>query len=62
MNEVNTMKDFMSTNDEEIREQTLMNEEAHYVHTINAFVELIVLYGWDTVQKDLRNAVFKKEW
>jgi hypothetical protein len=56
------MKDFMSTNEEEIREQTLMNEEAHYVHTINAFVELIVLYGWDTVQKDLRNAVFKKEW
>jgi hypothetical protein len=62
------MKDFMSTNDEEIREQTLkseamiMNEEAHYVHTINAFVELIVIYGWDTVQKDLRNAVFKKEW
>ena len=75
------MKDFMSTNDEEIREQTLksnatrphqafnehdeqlmMQEEAHYVHTINAFVELIVLYGWDTVQKDLRNAVFKKEW
>jgi hypothetical protein len=57
------MKDFMSTNDEEIRDETLMmNEEAHYVHTINAFVELIVLYGWDKVQKDLRNAVFKKEW
>ena len=62
------MKDFMSTNDEEIRDQTLkseamiMNEEAHYVHTINAFVELIVLYGWDKVQGDLRNAVFKKEW
>ena len=78
MNEVNTMKDFMSTNDEEIRDQALnvkkyplsmieeddreAMEEAHYVHTINAFVELIVLYGWDTVQKDLRNAVFKKEW
>jgi hypothetical protein len=72
------MKDFMSTNDEEIRDETLnvktyplsmieeddreAMEEAHYVHTINAFVELIVLYGWDTVQKDLRNAVFKKEW
>jgi hypothetical protein len=72
------MKDSMSTNDEEIRDETLnvktyplsmieeddreAMEEAHYVHTINAFVELIVLYGWDTVQKDLRNAVFKKEW
>jgi hypothetical protein len=62
------MKDSKVEREEQIREQTLkseamiMNEEAHYVHTINAFVELIVLYGWDTVQKDLRNAVFKKEW
>ena len=74
------MKDFMSTNEEEIRdqtlksystrphqafdehEQTLMQEEAHYVHTINAFVELIVLYGWDTVVGDLRKAMGDKEW
>jgi hypothetical protein len=57
------MKDFMSTNDQEVRDETLMmQEEAHYHHTIHEFVELIVLYGWDTVQKDLRNAVFKKEW
>ena len=62
MNEVNTMKDFMSTNDEEIRDQTLMNEEAHYVHTINAFVELIVLYGWDKVIGDLRIAMGEKQW
>ena len=26
-------------------EQLMMQEEAHYVHTINAFVELIVMYG-----------------
>jgi spore germination protein YaaH len=75
------MKDFMSTNDQEIREQTLksnatrphqafneheeqimMQEEAHYHHTIHEFVELIVLYGWDKVQGDLRNAVFEKAW
>jgi hypothetical protein len=56
------MKDSKVEREEQIRDETLMNEEAHYVHTINAFVELIVLYGWDTVQKDLRNAVFKKEW
>ena len=62
MNEVNTMKDFMSTNDEEIREQTLMNEEAHYVHTMNAFVELIVIYGWDKVIGDLRTSMGEKQW
>jgi hypothetical protein len=75
------MKDSMSTNDQEVRDQTLksnatrpdqafneheeqimMQEEAHYHHTIHEFVELIVLYGWDKVQGDLRNAVFEKAW
>ena len=56
------MKDFTSTNEEEIRELTLMQEEAHYVHTINAFVELIVVYGWDKVIGDLRTAMGEKEW
>jgi hypothetical protein len=62
------MKDFMSTNDEEIRDETLkseamiMNEEFHYVHTMNAFVELIVLYGWDKVIGDLRTAMGEKQW
>ena len=37
-------------------------EEAHYVHTINAFVELIVLYGWDKVTSDLRSAMGNKTW
>ena len=62
MNEVNTMKDSMSTNDEEIRDQTLMNEEFHYVHTMNAFVELIVEHGWDKVTSDLRIAMGNKQW
>jgi hypothetical protein len=63
------MKDFMSKTEEEVREQTLMSEdaqlmmeEAHYVHTMNAFVELIVLYGWDKVTSDLRSAMGAKEW
>jgi len=62
------MKDFMSTNDEEIRDQTLkseamiMNEEFHYVHTMNAFVELIVIYGYDKVIGDLRTAMGNKQW
>ena len=72
--------DFLSTNEEEVRDQTLMTnatrqhqafdewndlvnqEEAHYVHTINAFVELIVLYGWAKVIGDLRQAMGEKEW
>lgn len=37
-------------------------EEAHYIHTINAFVELIVVYGWDKVTSDLRAAMGEKKW
>ena len=37
-------------------------EEAHYYHTINAFVELIVLYGWDTVMGDLKTTMREKQW
>jgi hypothetical protein len=40
----------------------LLQEEAHYVHTMNAFVELIVLYGWDKVIGDLRTAMGEKQW
>ena len=39
-----------------------MMEESHYVHTVNAFVELIVLYGWDKVTTDLRAAMGEKKW
>jgi len=56
------MKDSMSTNDEEIRDQTLMNEEFHYVHTMNAFVELIVIYGYDKVIGDLRTTMGNRTW
>lgn len=37
-------------------------EEAHYHHTINAFVELIVVHGWDTVTADLRKAMGERSW
>ena len=37
-------------------------EEAHYIHTVNAFVELIVVYGYDKVIGDLRIAMSQKEW
>jgi hypothetical protein len=56
------MKDFMSKTEEEVRDQTLMMEEAHYVHTMNAFVELIVVYGYDKVIGDLRTAMGNKTW
>ena len=56
------MKDSKVEREEQIRDETLMMEEAHYVHTINAFVELIVLYGWDKVIGDLRIAMGEKQW
>lgn len=37
-------------------------EEAHYIHTMNAFVELIVVYGYDKVIGDLRTAMGNKTW
>ena len=53
-------------NEEKVREITLIDiedqEEAHYVHTINAFVELIVVYGYDKVIGDLRTAMGNKTW
>lgn len=62
------MEDFKHIDDEKVRELSLkseallMNEEAHYVHTINAFVELIVVYGYDKVIGDLRTAMGEKTW
>lgn len=57
------MKDSMSNNEQIIREQTLiMQEEAHYHHTMNDFVELIVVYGWEKVIGDLRQAMGEKKW
>ena len=56
------MEDFKHIDDEKVRELSLMNEEAHYVHTINAFVELIVVYGYDKVIGDLRTAMGEKQW
>ena len=57
------MKDFKHIEDKEVRELTLiMQEEAHYHHTMNDFVELIVVYGWDKVIGDLRQAMGEKKW
>ena len=62
------MEDFKHIDDEKVRELSLkseallMREEAHYVHTINAFVELIVVYGYDKVIGDLRTAMGNKTW
>lgn len=56
------MKDSNVEKEEQIREQTLMMEEAHYFHTVNAFVELIVVYGYDKVIGDLRKAMGEVKW
>ena len=37
-------------------------EEAYYIHTMNAFVELIVVYGYAKVIGDLRTAMAEKTW
>jgi hypothetical protein len=37
-------------------------EEFHYVNTMNAFVELIVVYGYDKVIGDLRTAMGEVKW
>jgi len=47
---------------EEQKDLDVLNEEAHYVHTINEFVELIVVYGYDKVIGDLRTAMGNKTW
>ena len=57
------MKDFNHNEDEQIRELSLMQEEAHYHHTINALVELMIVYGSDKVLNDLKTAIgWKKAW
>jgi hypothetical protein len=43
------MKDSTVEKEEEVRELSLMMEEGYFYNTINAFVELIVLYGSDRV-------------
>ena len=55
--ELLTTEDVMS-----IDEHQEALEEAHYVHTMNAFVELIVVYGYDKVIGDLRTAMAEKTW
>ena len=62
MKDFKAQSDVMSEKEKEVRELSLMQEEAHYIHTMNAFVELIVLYGWDKVIGDLRTAMGEKQW
>lgn len=60
MNEVNTMKEIVTENEQQQGNDDDMSsllEEAHYFHTINALVELIVLYGQDKVMHDLKLAI-----
>ena len=37
-------------------------EESHYVHTMNDFVSLIQVYGFEKVIKDLRSKMGELEW
>jgi metal-responsive CopG/Arc/MetJ family transcriptional regulator len=49
------------TEDQEQEFDVLM-EEMHYHNTMNAFVELIVVYGYDKVIGDLRSAMGEVKW
>jgi len=44
------------------QEFDVLMEEMHYHNTMNAFVELIVVYGYDKVIGDLRTAMGNKTW
>ena len=57
------MKDSMSNNEQTIRELTLiMQQEAHYHHTLMDVVDLIHPSGWDPVLKDIIALKEKEPW
>lgn len=48
------MKELMMMMEQEHDDDDLsMCEEAHYVHTLNDVVELMIVYGFDTVMDDV---------
>jgi len=46
----------------EDQEFDVLMEEMHYHNTMNAFVELIIVYGYAKVIGDLRAAMGNKTW
>jgi hypothetical protein len=57
------MKDVaIKQQEDQEQEFDVLMEEMHYHNTMNAFVELIVVYGWDKVTSDLRAAMGEKKW
>jgi len=62
MNKKKTSFELLTEDVMSIDEHQEALEEAHYVHTMNAFVELIVVYGYDKVIGDLRTAMGNKTW
>jgi hypothetical protein len=39
-----------------------LQQEAHYVHTINEICELFVLHGWEKVWPDIQECMRGKKW
>ena len=56
------MKDLAIDMMEQEDELGVLMEEMHYHNTMNAFVELIIVYGYDKVIGDLRTAMGNKTW
>jgi len=59
MNEGNTMEETVTQHEDDY---VLLQEERHYHNTINAFVELIIIYGYDKVIGDFRTEMGNKQW
>jgi len=53
-----TVKDMDAENDDVLS----LQEEAHYMNTIDNFVSLIEVYGWETVMMDLRSKMREVKW
>ena len=56
------MKALLIDREEDNQEFDVLMEEMHYVNTINDFVSLIEVYGWDKVIGDLRSKMGDVVW
>jgi hypothetical protein len=56
------MKALLIDKEEDNQEFDEVMEEMHYVNTVQAFVSLIEVYGWEKVIGDLRATMGDIQW
>lgn len=56
------MKALLIDREEDNQEFEEVMEEMHYVNTINDFVSLIEVHGFDKVMFDFRRTMGEKDW